>query len=128
MGRTCLSYWTEIERAPVFAKLRLLMAEFGVHLRAEERPLQTVRHLFRYRDWMAHSKSIVIKEEIDYEGEIDDSIRMTTPRHKWEKFITLENAKRCFDDVAALVKALNEKAPVPDRDLLIVTSHFYTDV
>jgi len=127
MGRTCLSYWSEIERAPVFAKLRLLMAEFGVHLVAGERPLQTIRHLFRYRDWMAHSKSTVIKEEIDYEGEIDDSVRMTTPRHKWEDFITLENAKRCLDDVAALVKALNEKAPVPDRDLLIITSHFYTD-
>jgi hypothetical protein len=112
MGSTCLTCWSDIERAPVFAKLRLPMAEFSVHLAAGERPLQTVRHLFRYRDWMAHSKSTLIKEEIEYEGEIDDSVRMTTPRHKWEEFITLENAKRCLDDVAALVKALNEKSAV----------------
>jgi hypothetical protein len=103
------------------------MAEFGIRLSDGERPVQTIRQLFRYRNWMAHSKSTVIKEEIEYEGEIDDSVRMTTPPHKWEEFITLENAKRCLDDVAALVKALNEKAPVPDRDLLIITSHFYTD-
>ena len=52
---------------------------------------------------------------------------MATPPHKWEQFITLENAKRCLDDVAALLKTLNEKAPVPDKELLIVTSHTYTD-
>ncbi len=76
---------------------------------------------------MAHSKSAVIREEIKYEGEINDSIRMATPQHKWEKFNTLANAQRCLDDVAALVKALNDKAPVPDSSLLIVTSHSYTD-
>jgi hypothetical protein len=127
MGRTCLARWDDVERAPVFAKLRLLLSEFSVHLAPGERPLQTIRQLFRYRDWMAHSKSAVITEELEYEGEIDESTRMATPKHKWEDFNTLANTRRCLDDVAALVKSLNEKAPVPDRSLLIVTSHSYSD-
>ena len=127
MGAKCLSAWSDIERAPVFAKLRVLMLAFGVQLAGNERPMQTVRQLFRYRDWIAHSKSALITEEIEREGEIDDSLLMATPKHKWERFNTLENAKRAIDDVAALVEALNEKAPVPDRPLVIVTSHSYTD-
>jgi len=77
---------------------------------------------------MAHSKSRVIKEDVEFDGDIDDSARMTTPRDKWDDFISLQNAKLCLDDVADLIRNINAKAPVPDRDLLIVTSHFYTDV
>jgi hypothetical protein len=127
MGSKCLSYWDEIDRSPVLAKLRLLMAEFKVHFEAGERPLQTVRQLFGYRNWMAHSRSKLIKEETEYEGEVDDAVLMAAPRDKWEAFVTLENTKRCLEDVAKLINALNEKAPHPDLDLVIVTSHTYTE-
>jgi hypothetical protein len=127
MGSTNLTYWDDVEKSSVFTKLRLLMAEFGIRLPDGQRPLQTIRQLFRYRNWMAHSKSRVIKEEIEFDADIDDSARMTTPRDKWDDFISLQNAKLCLEDVADLIKTLNAKAPVPDRDLLIVTSHFYTD-
>jgi hypothetical protein len=127
MGSTNLTYRDDVEKPSVFTKLRLLMAEFGIRLPDGQRPLQTIRQLFRYRNWMAHSKSRVIKEEIEFDGDIDDSDRMTTPRDKRDDFISLQNARLCLEDVADLIKTLNAKAPVPDRDLLIVTSHFYRD-
>jgi hypothetical protein len=97
MGSTNLTYWDDVEKSSVFTKLRILMAEFGIRLPDGQRPLQTIRQLFRYRNWMAHSKSRVIKEEIEFDGDIDDSDRMTTPRDKWDDFISLQNAKLCLE-------------------------------
>jgi hypothetical protein len=125
MGSTCLRYWDEIDKAPVLAKLRLLMAEFRVHFEEGKRPLQTVSDLFRYRNWMAHSKAGLIEEEkeIKNEDDIEDAVLFDLPRHKWEKFVTRQKAKQCLEDVAAVIGALNEKAPKPDVGLYLITSH-----
>jgi len=123
VGQLTLSYWSEAEFAPPLAKLRLLAAEFGVALDASRRPLQTVVKLFRYRNWLAHSRSETITEETEHTADSYERTFYDEPLHQWESFATLPNMARAIEDVEAVITLLNQKSPKPELMPLAVSSH-----
>jgi hypothetical protein len=123
LGQLTLSYWEEVEFASPLVKLRLLAAEFQVQFDASRRPLQTVIELFRYRNWLAHSRSERFTEESEHNAEAYEDTFYDTPLHRWEAFAALTNMTRAIEDAEAVITLLNAKSPNPELIPLAASSH-----
>ena len=124
IGAQCVKHWNEIERASPRAKLRFLMLKFGVHLEEDRAPMQTVRELFLFRNWLVHTRPEVIEEDyIELYTEKSEESVYASPLHKWEKFPSAVTSARVLRDVEALINLLNEKSCYPEPMPLATSSH-----
>jgi hypothetical protein len=61
VGPTVLSSWGRLERVPWRSKLDLLCELLKVQMPGEnERPLQTISKLFRFRNTLAHGRTVTL--------------------------------------------------------------------
>lgn len=76
IGELCVRHWIDLERASPRAKLRFLMVKFGVVLEEDRAPLQTVRELFLFRNWLVHTRPEIIEEDYTeiYSENVEQSI------------------------------------------------------
>jgi hypothetical protein len=76
-------------------------------------PYQTVKNVFKFRNAIAHGKTKVAKvnnKKIDSQ----DNLFNHTPRVWWEKFSTLENAKRAEEDISRIIMVLHSASGQKD--------------
>jgi hypothetical protein len=111
LGERTVACWRDIQRAPPVAKLHFLLTRFGIHLESDKRPLQTVRELFMYRNWLAHTRPEIILYDEEHPIEDHEKLVYEAPLHKWEKFPTEAAAERAMKDVEAIVELLNARCP-----------------
>jgi hypothetical protein len=114
LGERTVASWQDVHRAPPLAKLQLLLAKFGIRLHPGERPLQTIRELFMFRNWLAHARPDVILYDGEHPIEEHEKVLYETPLHKWEKFPTDASATHAMDDVEEVITLLNTKSPYPE--------------
>jgi hypothetical protein len=114
LGQRTIVLWRDVEKAPPLAKLRLLMAQFGIRLQTGERPLQTVRELFMYRNWLAHTRSEIILYDAEHPIDEHEERLYEAPLHKWERFPTDATAARAMEDVEKVITLLNARSPYPE--------------
>lgn len=114
LGERTVVCWRDVQKAPPLAKLRLLLTQFGIPLHPGERPLQTVRELFMYRNWLAHTQAEIILDCAEHPIEEHEKLLYETPLHKWEKFPTDAAAARAMKDVEEVITLLNAKSPYPE--------------
>ena len=109
LGQEKVPFWQEIERIGIMQKLRVLSAHLSVTSDPSARPLQTVRQLFKFRNFMAHGRGEYVTGEGTLpSGEIP--FGMDLVQTEWEKYCTLENAERAIEDVRKLSWTLNKAA------------------
>lgn len=112
LGARYLPVWNALERLSPLDKLAMLCHEFKVDFPhgTGGRPLQTVDKLFRFRNAMAHGKTMDLKYKPktmtvkDYQAEHEKTLRAD-----WELLIeNSEFAQRAREDVEAVLKKLHE--------------------
>jgi len=113
LGAKKVKFWDEIESIRVLDKYSVLCKLFKITPNYSERPYQTIKALFKFRNFMAHGKSVILKEtkEISFKGDLYEH----RPTAEWEKYCTLENAKRAKEDIDIIITELNKKAGLGDR-------------
>jgi hypothetical protein len=111
LGERTIACWRDVQRAPPLAKLHFLLARFGIHLESGKRPLQTVRELFMYRKWLAHTQPEIILYDKEHPAEDHEKLLYEAPLHKWERFPTKASAERAMKDVEEIVELLNANCP-----------------
>ena len=108
LGKTLFKKWDYFERLSPNQKLDIITEKLEVKKEDGKRPFQTIIDLFKFRNDIAHGKSVFLKSgpEEKYIDDNDD-IKLET---KWEKYCKLKNAKRAMEDVQKIITLLHEKA------------------
>lgn len=106
LGGNTISFWLTIERnlSPI-KKLEIIAKQFSISIDYGARPFQSFKPLFKFRDFLAHGRTeqIEIKSvQVLAEGE-----QPKLPITKWQEQVTLENAKKYFDDVKEMIEFLH---------------------
>lgn len=108
VGANRIEFWDYIERNSWRNKLKLFSMRFGISIDYRKRPFHTVKLMFQFRDALAHGKTKTMTE--DTIQNLREGQRPTLPMTKWEKKITLRNAKLYLHDIDAVVHIFCDKA------------------
>jgi len=112
LGAKLFSYWENLESLPVMDKYAVISQHLKVKPDFGRRPYQSTRNLFRFRNAIAHGKSVILREKKEVSSATEPSDH--TPKTQWEEYATLENAERIRGDVSAIVKELHIAAGLGD--------------
>ena len=97
LGDKRIKFWEEIERIGVMNKYSVLCKELNLEPDFSKRPYQTLKLLFRFRNSIAHGRSMVLdgKKIILSEDEPWDH----EPKTDWEEFCTEAIAERRVENL-----------------------------
>lgn len=116
VGERTIKYWSEIERIEPLAKLKVLYSHLKLDYDSSRRPIQTIKQLFRFRNFMAHGRTetlsgtgVLTKPHPDPGENLVDV--------EWEKFCNEKEAERAVEDVKAIFKTLYAAAGFDERML-----------
>lgn len=107
IGNKKIKLWVEIDRNSVMDKYHLLCKEFSISPNYGERPYQTIKSLFSFRNALAHGRSSILKFEdiVDVDADIIEYYNKT--KEKWEEYCTEKNAERAREDMEKVITELN---------------------
>jgi hypothetical protein len=108
LGDKIIKYWTEIERITILDKYSVLCKELGLEPDFSKRPYQTLKRVFKFRNSIAHGRSIVLKVSKDISSREEPWDH--EPKTDWEEFCTEINAAICREDIKKIIIELNEAA------------------
>jgi hypothetical protein len=121
LGPKVIATWDELDRLAPLSKLDVLAELLSVALPPKgARPLSTMIELFKFRNQVAHGKTIRLKprEDIVDADEVDELTALMFPQSFWEALIQDDAfAVRVREDAQTILKQLHEKSPEP-RGLL----------
>ena len=112
LGAKLFSYWDSLESLPVMDKYAVISQHLKMKPDFGRRPYQSTRNLFRFRNAIAHGKSVILREKKDVSSSTNPSDH--NPKTEWEEFTTLDNAERMRADIKAIVKELHVAAGLGD--------------
>jgi len=112
LGSKKAEFWPEIDSIRVMDKYAVLCKMLSVSPDFSRRPYQTVGLLFKFRNSIAHGKSVVLKNSKDVSA--DDDPYQHIPRATWEEYGTTENAERAKEDISAMIVELHKAAGLGD--------------
>lgn len=108
LGHMSIEYWEDIESIKVMDKYSVLCKKYGINPDFSRRPYQTIKGLFKFRNAIAHGKSVVLTEVKEVSSKSDPYDH--EPKAHWEEYCSPENAGRAKEDVKAVIEELHAAA------------------
>ncbi len=112
LGSKHFKLWDEIESIKVMDKYSVLCKELSVTPDLSKRPYQTLKSLFRFRNSIAHGKSLVLNETKAVSSQ--DDPHEHAPKTEWEEYCEINNAKRAKEDISKIITELHKAAGLGD--------------
>ena len=113
LGQLKHANWESIERKLSKAKkFANLATAAGLAPAMNDRPYSSLVRVFAFRDAMAHARTM--KDEIDIEVQLSDSLAKSLPGPEWQELITIENAEQILEDAVSIVRELHKAAGYGD--------------
>lgn len=116
VGQRIFECWEDLEqRLSPLSKLSLIAEKLGVKKDEGRRPYQTVSEVFRFRNYLAHGKSRVLKtnNEIRVVDETFDRYMHESLKTEWESYCRQDNANRALVDTEAIIREFHKRAGIP---------------
>jgi len=122
IGQRIFKCWNALEQLSPSRKLNVIAEKLEVEKDNGKRPFQTVSNLFKFRNDLAHGKSVSLQHQekaVVVDNTFDDYMyeRLETP---WEEFCTMENAERARVDVESIIRKFHEASGISD-DILFAS-------
>jgi hypothetical protein len=108
LGSDRIPSWPEIDAIRVMDKYAVLCKSLNITPDFSRRPYQTLGQLFRFRNLIAHGKSVVVKASKVVSPADEPYIHM--PRADWEEYSTTGNAERAKTDISEIITELHRVA------------------
>lgn len=108
LGTKKTDFWSHVESIRVVDKYAVLCKMLSIDPDFSRRPYQTVSKLFKFRNSIAHGRSIVLKNSKDVSSDNEPYQHM--PKAEWEEYSTIENAERARGDISAVIVELHRAA------------------
>jgi hypothetical protein len=116
IGQRIFKCWNDLERLSHKSKLNLIAEKLGLVTNYGKRPYQTLSELFKFRDSIAHGKSVSLKS-VNQTRIVDDTFDKYMREFletQWEKYCTSENAKRALEDMETIIREVHKAAGMTD--------------
>lgn len=116
IGQRIFKCWNDLEQLSPSRKLNVIAEKLGVEKDDGKRPFQTVSRLFKFRNDVAHGKSLYLKPEnqIRVVDDTFDEYMREHPETPWEKYCNLKNAERAREDVESIIRTLHKASGITD--------------
>lgn|SRR5574337_1305932 len=109
IGVQLFKCWSDLERLGPKEKLNVIAERLSVKIEYGKRPWQVMKHLFEFRNDIAHGKSQIIKRsKIVPHHKFSDMRLGEQVRTEWEKYCTKINAQNAREDVEAIINELHK--------------------
>lgn len=117
VGPHVFKCWCDLERLSPLSKLNLIVERLGIEKDDGKRPYQTLIGLFRFRNTLAHGKSVHLKsEEVRFFDESSVNDEHEFLRTDWEDYCSEVNAKRALEDAETIVRQIEELTGTGEHD------------
>ena len=115
LGDKLFAHWGYLERLSPKEKLAVISDQLNVAVDNGQRPWQTVKPLFGFRNDIAHGKpeAIATKTVEPINDRLDEKMGQIA-RTDWENYCTQENAERAREDVAQILEQFHTAADLTD--------------
>lgn len=114
-GSHIFNCWGDLERLSPSSKLNIVAEKLGIEIDEGKRPYQTLSELFKFRNALAHGKSVSLKsDEIQLVTEPFDDYRNEWLQTGWEKYCTQGNANHALEDAEITMKEIHKRAGMTD--------------
>ena len=99
-------------------KLDIICESMGIVFFKDERPYQTIHELIKFRNNLAHGKTVTVKKNTnrDVDQYLDEFLAIR-PLAIWEDYCTEKNATRARDDVEQILRLIHEKVKTEEEPL-----------
>jgi len=116
VGSRKISYWSEIERIEPLSKLKIVYSHLNLTFDSSRRPVQTVKQLFKFRNFMAHGKTENLKASgVLKKSKPDPNENLVEV--EWQKFCNEKEAERAVADISELIKTICDAAGFDRHEL-----------
>ncbi len=121
IGQYIFICWDDLEQLSPQKKMNIIAEKLGVAKDDGKRPFQTVKKLFKFRNDVAHGKSVPLKFEDQISvtnAELDEYMHKPLEL-EWERYCNLSNAKRAREDVKSIMQTLHDASGIADDNLFL---------
>ncbi len=113
IGPKIFRTWEALERLNPKDKTNVIAERIGVPVNFGEMPFQIIRELFKFRNDIAHGKSVVLEgEDVQSLEKFNENPHYLELRTDWEQSCTLQNAENSRSQIEAAVHILHEAAGI----------------
>jgi hypothetical protein len=118
IGPKVFECWDTLEVLSPESKLDVICEKLGINLARGERPRKTIHELIKFRNNLAHGKTVTVEENTirDVDQYLDEFLGIR-PLAVWEKYCTEENAIRAREDIEKVLRLIHDKVN-PENDWL----------
>ena len=116
IGQNVFKCWEDLEKKlSSSGKLNLIAEKLEIRKDDGKRPFQTVIELFKFRNEVAHGKTVYLKSEDQIavvDGKLDQHMQesLQTP---WQQYCNLKNAERAREDVEEICRIIHKTSGIP---------------
>lgn len=115
LGDKLFPHWKYLQRLSPREKLEVISDQLKVAVDWGARPWQIVKHLFDFRNDIAHGKpENLATDRVESVGDDFDAKMGKADQTRWEAFCTRQNAKQAREDVAKMLETLHSAAKMKD--------------
>jgi hypothetical protein len=118
IGPKLFTCWKGLEPLSPEGKFDVICEKLGIELPKDQRPRQTIKGLLRFRNNLAHGKTVTIEEETSVDAdEYFEEFFSQRPLATWEKYCTEGKALKAREDIEQVMRLIHEKV-CPGNDPL----------
>lgn len=111
LGDGKIKYWGIIEKKlNVTEKYELLAEECDIKIDKGANQYQILRDLFKFRNYLAHGKSVIIQEKKNVSIDTDIRNEFEKLKTRWEEYCTEANAKLAMEVIESLINELDKSS------------------
>ncbi len=112
LGSKLLNNWGAHDRENIVNKLKTICDKLGYKPLKNKRPYQSLKKLIWFRNLTAHGREEIVTAagkpvSKQKKGEYHDAIES-----EWEKYCTVKNARKVYEDVNEIAKDLCQRADI----------------
>ncbi len=109
IGPQLFKCWSDLERLGPKEKLNIIAERLSIKIEYGKPPWQVMKHLFGFRNDIAHGKSQIIRlSKIVPQRKFSDIRLGELVRTEWEIYCTKINAQKAREDVEAIINELHK--------------------
>lgn len=116
IGKKLFSCWDELERSlSPQQKMNLITEKSKIVINYSKRPFQTAKQLLKFRNDVAHGKSVILKSEnILFTSDLDFLNKKLPLEDEWQKYCSLDNAERAREDIENIMRQIHTASKIKE--------------
>jgi hypothetical protein len=122
IGQNIFKCWNDLEKLSPDAKMKLISEKLGLKNDYGSCQFQMIKKLFSFRNDLAHGKTKILKtsEEITVPDLEENNYMHKELELAWEKYCTLDNAKKAREAVESIIRTIHGVAAAKDDTIFFL--------